>query len=555
MQIMQKENNVQNTIIYLSILSSLIFILISTIILSYGHLHEDAYILYIYSENLAKTGVVSYYPGGSPAEGATDFLWMVLIAIFNFFGVPSGVASAALNAVGVFFVTLTISKCATRETTNWTVVVLIVIFVPISNIGQAAFMGFSTAFYSSLIAVMMYIGMFGSGRRILLIPVLGLTLALVRPDGAVIGGLTTILFYFAIGRELRFSYLVVTLGCAVVGVAYFLWRWSYFGELLPLPLIVKSSSDTSLPGLATNLKWLTFMMPLLGIAIYSLFIIPEKYKKIIAVSIPILTYLLLLTFTVQSQNVGNRFQAPVLVLFIFFAAISTSRFNILASLNFIRGQSLLKSVVLIIFVSSIGFIGFYSARSTVSLVINSIKGQYIDVFPHYLSIYLNDTSRIALTEAGRLAYWTPGMKYDLVGLNTAGTAVNGASIEYLESLDADLIMMHHAGMLSGIRCENAQTFCRIDSNEFTNAFNSGGASTALSVENRVERAASVTVKFLVDNFKNYAVYAVRYGSQYSHIYAVNLSGTMEADDFEFALRRSFDPTARLSYLEIIADRS
>jgi Flp pilus assembly protein protease CpaA len=554
MQSIKKNDNLKNNIIYLSIFSSLFFILISSLILSYGHLHEDAYILYIYSENLAKTGVVSYYSGGPPAEGATDFLWMVLIAAFNFFGVPSGVASAALNAVGVFFVTLTIAKCATREITNWLVAVFIAVFVPISNIGQAAFMGFSTAFYSSLIAVMMYIGMFGRGRRILLIPVLGLTLALVRPDGVVIGGLTTILFYFVIERKLRLSYLAVTLGCAIVGVAYFLWRWNYFGEILPLPLIVKSSSDTSLPGLWVNLKWLTLMMPLLGLAIYSLFVFSEKYKKILAVSIPILAYLILLTFAVQSQNVGNRFQAPILVLFLFFAAVSASRINMISFYAFMRSQSLLKSLMLIAFVSSIGFIGFYSARSTVSLVRNSIEGQYIDVLPNYLSTYLNDTSRIALTEAGRLAYWTPGMKYDLVGLNTAETAVNGASIEYLESLDADLIMMHHAGMLSGIICENAQTFCRIDSNEFTDAFNSGGASTALSVENRVGRAASVTAKFLVDNFENYAVYAVRYGSQYSHIYAVNLSGTMEADDFEFALNRSFDPTAKLSYLEIIADR-
>tara|TARA_R100000773_G_C4219452_1_gene118028 strand:+ start:889 stop:2553 length:1665 start_codon:yes stop_codon:yes gene_type:complete len=554
MQLIKKKESINDKLIYLSIFSTLFFVLISALILNYGHLHEDAYILYIYSENLAKTGVVNYYSEGPPAEGATDFLWMVLIAAFNFSGVPSGIASAVLNAVGVFFVTLVIAKCATKENTNWTVVLFIVVFVPISNIGQAAFMGFSTAFYSSLIAVMMYIGVFGKGRCILLIPVLGLALALVRPDGVIIGGLTTILFYLAIERKLRFSYLVVTLGCAIVGAAYFIWRWNYFGEILPLPLIVKSSSDTSLPGLGINLKWLTLMMPLLVLAIYSPFILTKKRKQILAVSIPILTYLILLTFAVQSQNVGHRFQAPVLVLILFLGAISTSRINISTSLNFMHGQSPLKSVVLISLIFGVGALSLYNVRKTVILAGDSIKGNYIDVFPHYLSNYLNDTSRIALTEAGRLAYWTPGMKYDLVGLNTAETAVNGASIEYLTHLDADLIMMHQANMLSGIGCEDEQIFCRIDSNKFTTAFNSGGASSALSVEDRVRKAASVTAKFLVDNFEDYAVYAVRYGSNYSHIYAIRLSGTLDTDDFEFALRRSFDPTVRLSYLGIIADR-
>ena len=552
-----EKQNFQNTIICLSIFSALFFAFISTLILRYGHLHEDAYILYIYSENLAATNVVSYYSGGPPTEGATDFLWMVLIAIFNFFGVPSGVASATLNTIGVFFVTLIISKCAARGTTNWAVVLFIALFVPVSSVGQAAFMGFSTAFYSALIATMMYIGMFGRGRSILLIPILGLVLALVRPDGAVIGGLTTTLLYFVIGREIRLSYFLLTLGCAAVGIAYFLWRWSYFGEFLPLPLIVKSSADTRFPGLWTNRQWLMSMTPLVVVALYSLFVIPKKYKKIFAVSIPILTYFLLLTFTTQSQNVGYRFQAPVLVLLLFAAAITFSSADLSKVFRFRWGQPilpLLKPVVLLGLVIAIGNISVHSATKSLRLAENSIEGQYIDVFPYYLSSYLDDTSKIALTEAGRLAYWTPGMKYDLVGLNTAETAVNGASVDYLEGLDADLIMVHQAGMLSSIECEVAQMFCRIGQDEFTNAFNNGKAATALSVENRVRRAPSIVAQFLVDNFEKYAIYAVSYNGLYSHIYAINLSGNLETGDFETALNRSFDPDGQLSYLEIVAER-
>lgn len=41
---------------------------------------EDAVILYEYARTWAATGVISYGGAGVPIEGATDFLWMALIA-------------------------------------------------------------------------------------------------------------------------------------------------------------------------------------------------------------------------------------------------------------------------------------------------------------------------------------------------------------------------------------------------------------------------------------------------------------------------------------------
>ena len=41
---------------------------------------EDAVILYEYAKNLAQTGLITYGVASVPIEGATDFLWMVVIA-------------------------------------------------------------------------------------------------------------------------------------------------------------------------------------------------------------------------------------------------------------------------------------------------------------------------------------------------------------------------------------------------------------------------------------------------------------------------------------------
>ena len=47
---------------------------------------EDASILFRYSENLIDTGIISYNTNGEPTEGATDFLWMIFLSVFYFFG-------------------------------------------------------------------------------------------------------------------------------------------------------------------------------------------------------------------------------------------------------------------------------------------------------------------------------------------------------------------------------------------------------------------------------------------------------------------------------------
>src|SRR5579875_938808 len=59
---------------------------------------EDATILYQYSDHLAMTGRIAYNTGGPRVEGATDFLWMVLLAGFRKLHIPAFWATAGMNA-------------------------------------------------------------------------------------------------------------------------------------------------------------------------------------------------------------------------------------------------------------------------------------------------------------------------------------------------------------------------------------------------------------------------------------------------------------------------
>ena len=67
---------------------------------------------------------------------------------------------------------------------------------------------------------------------------------------------------------------------------------------------------------------------------------------------------------------------------------------------------------------------------------------YIDVFPSRLAAILQPGRKIALTDAGRLAYWTSTPTSMCPGLNYAPTALRPASIELLREIDPDLLLIH-----------------------------------------------------------------------------------------------------------------
>ena len=57
----------------------------------------------------------------------------------------------------------------------------------------------------------------------------------------------------------------------------------------------------------------------------------------------------------------------------------------------------------------------------------------------------------------------------MIGLNTARTAISGASVQYIEELSPDLIMAHHAGLLGNLTCPNGMDFCVLARDELENA--------------------------------------------------------------------------------------
>jgi hypothetical protein len=224
---------------------------------------EDAMILYSYSRNLAHTGVISFFAGGPRAEGATDFGFMLLLAGAMRCGLPPFPFCAAINAAALptlAAVLLAIARVTIRPLPLFAVAGA----AALSRQVFAAASGFAVLPDACLLALLVLCSLRDWPWRA---ASTALALCLLRPDGVL----------FAVPLLLRASRrsgpLAPVLGFVLPGCAYFLWRWHYFGELFPLPFLVKETFHRDFLifigySMRESLSWLFFaaavLVPTLG---------------------------------------------------------------------------------------------------------------------------------------------------------------------------------------------------------------------------------------------------------------------------------------------------
>lgn len=535
-----------------AVLSAAIFFSCGYYILATGHPSEDAYILFIYAENLAQTGIINYFTDGPRAEGATDFLWMVAIAALNFIGFSSGLAALMLNTVGIFAISLIIYNEAERHGGHVILNALLALAVPVYTVSQSAYGGFSTGLYAAMVLILFVAMLRPRAEARHWIPLLAITIGLFRPDGVVIGVVATLIALFYTTKQYRAKYLVFSAIAAVIGVTYFVWRWQYFGNLLPLPLYVKSDSNEALPGLYDNWLWFDKNMVLAVLGICSIYFMKGARLRYVLAALPAIALLGALSFAVQSQNIAFRFQAPAAVILLFGLAITLVHMSRSAQSKHIAVKAGLLVVML-----AIGF-KYYDKYYTLTRgnVDHLVNKDYIKVFPLLLNDHVKPGMSVALTEAGRFAYWMDGPMYDLVGLNTVETAREDATHEYLAGIDPDLIFMHVSGTID-YTCPGVVNFCAVSEASFDTIVEQSPTPSMTALNSRAVRIPLVVYDYLRSSGVSYQVYFAHFAEddRFSHIYAVKTDGLLAKEDFEATLAASFLPSNRLSYFDMLKRRA
>lgn len=517
--ITEVQSNAPKGSLLLAALLGGLFFAICFHVMQIGHLHEDAYILFQYSRSLASGLGISFDVANGPAEGATDFFWMAALGLAHKIlkgYVPIGVISAGLNSLGIAYIASRIIGIRRCIDLNGCALCLLLL---LSGGASASVGGFATIAYGAV--YLATILAFWNNRLVRGL-VLAALLALFRPDGFFLGAATIIAFLILQRNQLDpWRTFGKVIAFYVVPLAlYFVWRFSYFGLLLPLPLLVKQRTDFLFEGLRPNLASLrNYIAIIAGIVVFRRHL--DRRLAVLGLSGSLTLYTLLL-FAHQSQNIGARFQFPLHVVIILLAASSFPSKNRIAY----------YSSVLIFVAAILSFRGF-SAN-----IKHLISSDYINSFPQIISQRVSADS-IAITEAGRFPYWYNSTNMiDLVGLNSKRVVLNGPLAE-LQRVAPDLVFVHHAGRF---------VFPQHMKNEGADFFAFDPRSVRLNQyegSNPVALAPAAALKDAIN--RSLVGIAVKYDDHdldYIHVYF--LSKSVDLNEFKKALADSF--STKTSYL-------
>jgi hypothetical protein len=225
---------------------------------------DSAYIVFRYARNFAEQGQLTWNPGQSPIEGYTGVGLVLLLSLTTRLGISPVGTSQATGAISflvgglVFVYFLRRLQLAWSVTAIGTLLYFTAPFFVTNALSGLETVLFSTVALASLCALYNCLAMPSpSPASETALFTLLLLVGLIRPEGAVLG--TECLAVLAVmtrrdPTQVRWRRLInVILIYVAPGCIYFVWRWSYYGLLLPNTFYVTSAGQGTL-GLLPNLE-------------------------------------------------------------------------------------------------------------------------------------------------------------------------------------------------------------------------------------------------------------------------------------------------------------
>jgi hypothetical protein len=412
------------------------------------HPSEDAAILMRYSQHLAQGHGIVWNIGDKPVDGATDFLFMVLIAGLARLGVSveSGVRLVTLVS---HLATIVIVYLATRKLHGASRFAGLVTagYLAMGPAPRYIGSGFGTPFFALSVCSTWWLanslaGGSASLGRSLAFASSGLVMGLIRPEGALLAILMLLAVIYLRGLSRSRLALLCFVGTfALAGGAYFLWRWHYFGYPLPNPYYKKGGGHLYPEGLMDAVSN-TIQMSLPFSLAYLLGLRSrELTKRTIFSLIPVVGFTGLWLLLSNEMNYLGRFQYPIVpVILMSWPSLAQglgSEWR-LPRLQELAPRS--RAVAALLVAVMLAGIGLYQKRRYGG-VIYFYDGR-CDV-AHMLSDYASKQYTMATTEAGLLPFYSGWRDLDTWGLNDPWIARNGGVTEaYLESRKPEVIMFH-----------------------------------------------------------------------------------------------------------------
>lgn len=247
---------------------------------------DDAYISFRYAQNLVRGNGLVFNPG-ERVEGYTNFLWTVLIAPAIALGFPPGPVSMLLGAGFALATLILLSKYLPAASQPLAGAVAALLLAADGSFALWSVSGMETALFAFLLTlgILLYLRE-GEDERFPIFAGLAFALAtLSRPEGLLAFGVTML---HAVARRVKAEGRLVAQadllrGGAFLGVflPYFLWRFGYYGYLLPNTFYLKVSTEGPAAQIARGFRHLgTFLDVHLGLLLIFIALLSILRRKV-----------------------------------------------------------------------------------------------------------------------------------------------------------------------------------------------------------------------------------------------------------------------------------
>ncbi|MFH0809759.1 MAG: hypothetical protein V2A77_04745 [Pseudomonadota bacterium] len=423
-----------------------------------AHPYEDAAMLMRYSSNVAGGHGIVWNIGDHPVDGATDFLFMLVLALLSKWGLS---IEAAARLVGL------LAHVAT----------IIVVYFGIRKLHQlhqgiaficAAYLAvgpglryveayFGTPFFAMMACIAWYLALKLTNRysftTSLTFALVSLLMGIARPEGVFLAFFMLLAVIYANGiKDSRLILLHFLLVFAMLGGAYFLWRWAYFGYPLPNPFYKKGGGSLYFGSLAASLKHVFILCAPFTILLPAGIRSRTVLRNALLSFIPIIGFAVIWVLLSDEMNYVMRFQYPILPIALMSWASFIRGLHVdwrLPHFSSFTGRNRLALVgtAVVIVVMMLCYPLWYQhpmqhrghgvgdGRYNVALMLNE---------------YRNRNYTIAVTSAGLLPFYSGWRAVDSWGLNDRWIAHNGAiTEEYLDKYKPHVIMMFYRARRRG----------------------------------------------------------------------------------------------------------
>lgn len=420
------------------------------------HPAEDAAMLMRYAVHLAQGYGIVWNIGEKPVDGATDFLFMAMVALLIKSGLSPESAIRSLiftahliNALLIYLAGVLIFRV------DYRIVFLAALLLVTGNgmfyvatcFGAPVFALFASAAW---ICVMRMILVRSEWSWAIGYGFFSLLTGMTRPEGVILTFL--MLIGLVIARGWRDTVIPAIAWFAFVvglGGLYFLWRWDYFGHPLPNPFYKKGGGNLYLDGLRNSIQNFVGLNRLFIVLwVIAMLIVPTS-RALYGMIIPILGFVFSFVLLSPEMNIKARFQYvtfPLMIIASFYAyqvirdSCKISLNSLSADMRLVLGASLLLPLLIL-----------YRGYGNIRRSLPGHDSRY-DVAVA-LSAYAHKGYYLAVTEAGLLPFYSGWKSIDTWGLNDSWIARNGLiTEEYLDKHRPAIIMFHaHYTPLTPVR--------------------------------------------------------------------------------------------------------